>query len=75
MNILDPIFYHTLFYDFRPVISPGTTSHNILSGWKIHREPNMTSMDNVDWDCRDFFGKAALEDRPVKICDMSMGLH
>jgi hypothetical protein len=23
MNILDPIFYRTLFYDFRPVISPG----------------------------------------------------
>jgi hypothetical protein len=22
MNILDPIFYRTLFYDFRPVISP-----------------------------------------------------
>ena len=23
MNILDPIFYRTLFYDFHPVISPG----------------------------------------------------
>jgi hypothetical protein len=23
MNILDPIFYRTLFYDFRPVITPG----------------------------------------------------
>ena len=23
MNILDPIFYRTLFYDIRPVISPG----------------------------------------------------
>jgi hypothetical protein len=23
MNLLDPIFYRTLFYDFRPVISPG----------------------------------------------------
>jgi hypothetical protein len=23
MIILDPIFYRTLFYDFRPVISPG----------------------------------------------------
>jgi hypothetical protein len=23
MNILDPIFYRTLFYDFCPVISPG----------------------------------------------------
>jgi hypothetical protein len=22
MNLLDPIFYRTLFYDFRPVISP-----------------------------------------------------
>jgi hypothetical protein len=22
MSILDPIFYRTLFYDFRPVISP-----------------------------------------------------
>jgi hypothetical protein len=22
MNILDPIFYRTLFYDFHPVISP-----------------------------------------------------
>jgi hypothetical protein len=26
MNILDPIFYRTLFYDFRPVISPGPVS-------------------------------------------------
>jgi hypothetical protein len=24
MNILDPIFYRTLFYDFCPVISPGS---------------------------------------------------
>jgi hypothetical protein len=26
MNILDPIFYRTLFYDFRPVISPRSGS-------------------------------------------------
>jgi hypothetical protein len=29
MNILDPIFYRTLFYDVRPVISPS----NYLSGF------------------------------------------
>jgi hypothetical protein len=28
MNILDPIFYRTLFYNFRPVISPSAL-HNI----------------------------------------------
>jgi hypothetical protein len=29
MNILDPIFYRMLFYNFRPVISPGH-NHNII---------------------------------------------
>ena len=28
MNILDLIFYHMLFYDFRPVISPGIETMN-----------------------------------------------
>ena len=37
MNILDPIFYRTLFYDFRPVISPGSKVENF---WlQFHREP------------------------------------
>jgi hypothetical protein len=32
MNILDPIFYRTLFYDFRPVISPGVDHTSVGDG-------------------------------------------
>jgi hypothetical protein len=32
MNILEPIFYRTLFYDFSPVISP---SRNHITPWTI----------------------------------------
>jgi len=30
MNILDPIFYRTLFYDFHPVISPGQKRNSLI---------------------------------------------
>ena len=39
MNILDPIFYRTLFYDFHPVISPRVVAclvsscHQLLISW------------------------------------------
>jgi hypothetical protein len=36
MNNLDPIFYRTLFYDFRPVIPPGMGGGHFFLVWGTH---------------------------------------
>jgi hypothetical protein len=43
-NILDPIFYHTLFYDFRPVISPGLETIIALSTLTYIVESNLNEL-------------------------------
>jgi hypothetical protein len=49
MNILDPIFYCTLFYDFRPVISPGILT-NKAGTWKKRTYLELLKRDsNVSW--------------------------
>jgi hypothetical protein len=37
MNILDPIFYRTLFYEFCPMISPGLQA-NLVAGICLKEE-------------------------------------
>ena len=37
-------------------------------------ESHMTSMNNVGWDCREFFQRL-FEGRPDEICDWNLGLH
>jgi hypothetical protein len=38
MNILDPIFYRTWFYDFRPMISPGFRRSNSGESFNMLRK-------------------------------------